>query len=266
MAGITHPFVSAVVDAGDPDEVGPDEWNAVHDIDDLDLSATTLRLPSNASALATDQGEVGWDSTNKRLRIYDTQRERVIGAAGWTPFAYPMIFSPTSAYTTGLTLSAAGESVGIPIYVPGHMLLDRFRVRNLDTASERSYEWRVYVQRLNNGNSGEATLDEIPGANGTETFTPSGASTRASDASGAPVYVPPGVVWVVLRNNHGSNSFSLGTSAVATQFAPNAFINGDIASALGSTLDFTNWTSIGKNSSMVAVRLDGRVFGQTTEF
>lgn len=266
MSGIKHTFVSAVPDEGDATLVQPTDWNAQHTIESIDLSAGTLRLPSNGSALATNQAELGWDSTTKLLRIYDGQRERNVGSEGWTPYAYPIYFDITSLYTTGFTLSSNGESIGVPFWIPGHMLLDRFRVRDLDTSSARSYEWRCYRQRLNNGNSGEAVLDEIPGANGSESFTPAGsASTRASDATGAPVYVAPGVIWLVMRNTHVSSSMSLGSSAVGLSFG-NGILNGDSLSALGSTLDFTNWTSISKTASMIGMRLDGRVFGQTTEF
>ena len=264
--GISHKFVSAKADGGDNTLVQPGDWNDDHDIDTrLDLSATLLRLPSNASALTTTEAEAGWDSTDKLVRVYDTQRERNISDVGWLPYAYPIVFSPTATFTTALTLSPT-EAIGVPIFVPGHMLVDRVRVRNTDTTLERTWEWRLYVQRLNNGNSGEATLDEIAGANGTETFTASAASTRAADATSAPVYIGPGTYWLVIRNSHGSNNFVVGTSAVSTAFTVNSYINGDIASALGSTLDFTTWTAISKRTEMVATRIDGRVFGQTTEF
>lgn len=36
---ITHPFVSPVADAGDPDEVGPNEWNAAHTVTGLGTAA-----------------------------------------------------------------------------------------------------------------------------------------------------------------------------------------------------------------------------------
>lgn len=39
---ITHPFVSTVTDAGDPDEVGPDEWNDEHSLPDMDELAVGL--------------------------------------------------------------------------------------------------------------------------------------------------------------------------------------------------------------------------------
>ena len=43
MAGIKHTYVSAVADDGDPDEVGPSEWNAVHTVEEFDAAGDLLQ-------------------------------------------------------------------------------------------------------------------------------------------------------------------------------------------------------------------------------
>lgn len=62
MAPVTHAFVSAVADAGDPDEVGPDEWNADHDMGLLASIACSEQCLLQANAATTntqDSGLVG---------------------------------------------------------------------------------------------------------------------------------------------------------------------------------------------------------------
>jgi hypothetical protein len=68
---ITHTFVSPVVDQLDPDEVGPDEWNAAHTIADGTITPaqlsfplgtgveTFLGTPSSANLASAVTGETG---------------------------------------------------------------------------------------------------------------------------------------------------------------------------------------------------------------
>jgi len=221
-------------------------------------------LAVGTSALATVEGTIGWQSTTERVRIYDGQRERAVGAQGWTHIAMPVVFNPTLAFTTNQSMAANGGSIACPMMVSAHMLLERCVIKNRDTSLARSWEWRLYQQYLNNGNGGENTLAEVAGANGSESFTASAVSSRVAVATSAPVYLAPGVYWLVVRNTHASNAFNTAITATGAEFTPVAWQSKTLGSALGSTLDFVaaTWTT---NSAIVAFRLDGRVFGMTTQ-
>jgi hypothetical protein len=235
-----------------------------------DFSAGTLRVPVGTGALTTTEGYVGWQSTTERLRLYDGQREITIGDVGWMPYAFPAFFDPGAALTTALNLPANGGSIAIPYVVTGHMLLDSVSIWSTDTGSARAAEWRLFQQRLNNGNGSENTLDAVTGADGTWSFTPGSASARGSNASSEPVYLAPGVYWLVIRNTHATNTFGLGSTAAGnTGWIAGGTVNiaqtKTLGSALTTTLDFVaaTWTKV---AASYAARLGGRVFGETAQF
>lgn len=203
-----------------------------------------------------------FDATLLALRYWDGQRE-LAAPRGWQPYAYQSGGNSTLAFGTSQTLAVNGGSIAIPIEVTGHMLLDSISVRNNDTTLTRSIEWRLYVEQLNNGNAGENQLTEVPGANGTDSFTAAVGSTRTIAVSGSPVYVAPGLYWLVIRNTQVSNSYTLANTAAAGIFSPGTGQTKTLGSALASTLDFVaaTWAV---NTSVIAVRINGRVFGMTS--
>lgn len=205
----------------------------------------------------TDTDELCW---------YDGQRWRVIENVGWSPYAFPLSFNPQGVFTTATQLTNQYASLAIPMVVPSHMLLESVSVRNVNTATQRTWGWNLYKQYVNNGNSGENTLNQVAASSGDETFTPSGASTtRTITAASAPVYLQAGVYWLVIQNRHASNAFSVGGDAASTQFAHNSSQTKDTGSSNGTTLDFVaaTWTKV---TAIIAASLNGRVFGQTTAF
>lgn len=222
-----------------------------------------LTLPVGTSA-ETTEGRVRLDSTTFVTSIYDTQRERAISEVGWAPLAYPPGLYSGATINTTLSLPASGGSVAMPIQVVGHMLLQQIRLRNADTATLRAIEWRLYVQYLNNGNSGENTLNEVPNANGTLSFTPTVASVRTSACGTPPVYLAPGLYWLVIRNTDGTSAFSLSCAATGT-FQNDQQQTKTLGSGLAATLDFVaaTWTKSGLSPGVI---LEGRVFGQTAAF
>lgn len=226
------------------------------------LNPVRMKLPASMN---TTEGQVDWDTTNKAVEAYDSQRERAVSSVGWVPYVFMPNFVSTAALTTSVALAAAGGSIAIPFYVPGHMLFQRMLIRQRDTTLLRTAEARLYVQRLNNGNGGENTLDFVTGTDGTLSFTAAAVSTQQIAASAAPVYLAPGVYWYVLRNTHATNAFNIATTAVSAELANNVAQTKTLGSGLGSTLDFVAATWA-KTTYMVAIRLDGRVFGQTTQF
>jgi len=186
------------------------------------------------------------------------------GAAGWQPFAYPIHFVANATYTVSTVLAANGGSIAIPIMVTGAMSLERALVRTTDSTLARSLECRLYSQTAQTGDSGENTLTEVSGTDASLSYTAASATTRALVFTGAPVDIDPGVYWLVVRNTHATNTLGLGSASSATAFANNSAQTKTIG-ALGSTLDFVaaTWAKV---TGLYAVRLDGRVFGQTTQF
>ena len=232
-------------------------------LDVLDFSASgEIILPGTAPAA---EGKVRWDTTNDRCEIYDGQRARGIGDDGWAPYAFVLGAGPAELAATAQTLAANGGSVAVPIDVRGHMLLQSLTIRTTDTSLQRTAEWRLYRQRLNNGNGGENTLDEVVNANGSFNYTPSAAANQTSTPSIVPIYLQPGIYWLVLRNTSPSNRTMAVGSAAAGTMALNICQTKTLGSALGTTLDFVaaTWT---KATFLLGARLNGRVFGQTASF
>jgi hypothetical protein len=146
------------------------------------------------------------------------------------------------------------------------MLLESVTVRNMNTATARTWGWDLYVQYLNNGNSGENTLARVAASSADQTFTPSAASTRTLTAASAPVYLGPGVYWLVVQCRHATNSFAFGgTNIVEFGSGGNSSQMKTTTNPNGATLDFVaaTWTAY---TGFLACRLDGRVFGQTAAF
>ena len=239
--------------------------SGVASLDSSSILVQAIRfLIAGTGALTATDGVIGWQSTRKLQLIYDTQRERAVSEIGWMPYAYPVGVGPTNLTATSLSLPAAGGCVACPVVMESGMLLQSVKVRNLDTATARTWNWYLYEQYLNNGNAGENSLTRVAYGGSAETWTPSAASNRSIDANSAPVYLPPGIYWLVIQNLHATSTFSLGTTAAGTM-ALNAAQTKTIAGALGSTLDLVaaTWT---KTAGVPGARLNGRVFGQTAEF
>jgi hypothetical protein len=233
----------------------------------LDLNNAKLRIPVAAGiTLTTTEGYVGYDSTVDDVLVYDSQRQRVVNSVGWTPTAYPFGFVPTATLGTGVSLAANGGSIAIPVLVPSHMLLSSVTVWNTDTTTARTWGWDLYRQYLNNGNAAENTLTRVAASNANETFTPAAASARNIVPASAPVYLAPGVYWLVIQNRHATSTFGVGSATIGT-------IGTTVKTAQtktttnpnGATLDFVaaTWTKVSNTCGAV---LHGRVFGQTSGF
>lgn len=226
------------------------------------LTPGHLDVPQEAPG--TTEGRIGWDATAHKLTGYDTQRALGLGSVGWAPLAFPITYVSTATHATALSLPAAGGSAALPILLTGHMLLQTLYLRNTDAASARTWGWDLYIQDLNNGNAGENTLRRVAASNGNETFTPGAASTRTLAAGSPPIYLAPGLYWLVIQNRHASNTFGLGTTAVSNP-TPAGILTKTTTNPNGATLDLVaaTWTA---QFADPGVFLVGRVFGQTTAY
>lgn len=186
-------------------------------------------------------------------------------AIGWTPIAYPVNHSPSLALTTPLNLPANGGSIAIPVHVAGYMALESASIYGTDILLSRSWRWDVYEQVSNSGDSSQNTLTRCAASNGSQTFTASIEATHTLSVTNPPVYLEPGLYWLVIQSTHATNTFGLGSTAVVASFAPNCGQTKTTTNPNGATLDFVaaTWT---KTSAAYAACLNGRVFGQTSAF
>lgn len=225
-------------------------------------SSATAKFGTGMAAAAVDGG-FRYDSTRKLLAFHDSVRERQWSSQGYRPYAYPIGGAPNLVTTTAQAIAANGGTVAIPIIVEGHMLLEAVSFWNTDAATARGpVEFAIYEGRLGNANS----LDLITGAVGSlTTWTPSVASLRTITVTSGPKYLGPGAYWLVIKNNHASNTLGLGSVAAGTMALNTVQTKTLTTAAFGATLDFVaaTWT---KGTWIAGVRLQGRVFGQATAF
>lgn len=222
---------------------------------------TVLHALRSGLAL-TQEGEQGYDSGIKRMEWHDGVRERALSAVGFLPAAYPMGGGPTLVTTTAQTLAASGGAIAVPVPLEGHMLLDSVTLWNTDAATARGpVEWGLYEDRVNNSNSLNLVASGSLAA-----WTPTAAALRVMPAAGAPVYLAPGLYWLVVKNNNAAGAvLGIGTAAAGTMAGSNGQTKVLGTAALGAALDFVapTWTKVGYTAGF---RLNGRVFGQAANF
>jgi hypothetical protein len=194
-----------------------------------------------------------------------TLRRAYLPAAGWLPYVMQdgasnlLNFAAASA-----TLTANGHAVAIPVRFPAPALLRSVSIWNNDTTLQRTWNWSLFWQERNTGDSGENTQQSVSAGTAAETFTAAAASLRTIVAASAPKYIGPGLYWLVVQNQHASNSLALGVVAGVTALGNLAQAK-VITNPMGSTLDFVaaTWSKFG---NVYGVRLNCDVFGQTSAF
>ncbi len=218
------------------------------------------------AAVAGVSSPVTWSGGNAQLEYSNSQRT-IADDQGWATHAHPVGGSwntwTAAIGTTSVTLSTSGNSsIILPMFVPTHMLLEDLIIWNSDASGAHAFEWRLYRNKLNNGNSGENTVDAVTGANGTFSYTPSAADTRTSTAATPGTYLAPGVYFLVLRNTSGSVSVNITAAAAGVTGAPATHRVKNLGSALGTTLDIVTSATAGSSQQrMPAVALRGLVAG-----
>jgi hypothetical protein len=218
------------------------------------LTMATARLlgRTTASTGAVEEISVGSGLSLSSGSLSATGAATAVGLNG---IALPWGVDAQQPYSGGSSNFGADSVIVQQIIVPAPMVLGECRVRNGDTTGARSWEWRLYVD------NGDATFDEVAGANGSESFTAAAASDRTA-ATSSPVSIAPGAYWLAIRNTHGSNTFNMvyatnGTPlGLITNFSQTSF-----GGALGSTLDITAFSTLQR---IYAMCLLGRVAGQST--
>lgn len=189
---------------------------------------------------------------------YDLLSSRLVGRV---PYVYPIGYSGTvaNASLTGVTLAANGGAATYPVFISAPMLLESVSVTNLNTGTQRAWNWALFKD------SGVNTLDRVAFGATAETFTPVAISARTITADSAPVQLEPGLYWILIQCTHATNAFSLGAEGASNTLGGQAGQTKTVTNPVGSTLDFVaaTWT---KNNDPASIRLNGRVFGESTSF
>ena len=232
----------------------------------LDVNGGSFRPPVTASALTTTEGYFKWDSTRKELMIYDSQAERGIGTVGWCPVAFPVGFVHNNAFATQFNMATQWDTTLIPMFVPSKMKLHSVKIRQTSTGTARTWGWDLYVNRLNNGNSGENTIVQLAKSSADQSFTPSAASDQEITAASA-VDLSPGVYWLAIQNRHASNALALAAYTVNT-FGWDAVKrkSGGTGGTNNTQVNLDAVTSWTTTTSMAAALMVGRVLGEATGF
>ncbi len=227
--------------------------------------APVMTAAQVAAISSPAQGLTAYESDTEHFDLYDGQRFRLAGVAGWVPYAHPVSQFLNADFATALTLPANGGSVAVPMMVTGHMLLQSVTIHQVSTGTARTWAWDLYEQFLNNGNSGENTVTRIAASNGSQNFTPTVASNQTLDVTSAPVYIAPGVYWLVIQNRHATNTLTVGVRAALGTLVPNTYQTKTTTNPNGSTLDLVaaTWT---KATDWIGVMMNGRVLGQTAAY
>lgn len=206
-------------------------------------------------------------STYKVLAVQNTNGYvSPLPAVGWETYVFPYGWSLSAAAAGSSVITNSGGSIATPFVLTAPFLLQSVSVWNLNTTLARTWMWDLYIQYTNTGSSSENTLTRVATGTGAETFTASAPSDRTITASSAPVYLSPGIYWLVLQNQHASNGFTLPTTTYTGNMTDISLSQTKTTSnPNGSTLDFVaaTWT---KNRFIPEIAMKGRVFGQTAAF
>lgn len=178
--------------------------------------------------------------------------------AGYQPFAAPIGYSPAHAYATSTVLAAISGTALIPITLSGHMLLQNVTILNNDVATQRTWNWDLYVDDYDNANA----IRRVATGTAAETFTPGAASVRTIAASGAPVLLKPGSYYLAIQNLHATSTFALAIQAPGGNFLTTNAKTKTTGGVNGATLDIiaATWSAF---NFTPAVNLRGRAAGDT---
>lgn len=215
-------------------------------------------LPS--STPPSESPVLSYDNTRKLMMLRDSVRNRAVPKVGYVPYAFPIGGGPAQFSGATLALAAAGGTVATPFTVEGHMLCKSIMFRSPDATLVRGpLEVAIWRDSANNSNS----LPIVPGSNTTlAAFTATVGVVRTITYTNS-IYLSPGIYWLTMKNNHATNTLSVGASAAGALAASAAQTKTLGAGAFGTSLDFVTatWTKI---TTLPVVRLNGTSFGEAT--
>lgn len=179
--------------------------------------------------------------------------------AGWVPYAYPINFAHDVSYDAAQITLTPAEAIAVPVIIAGNMLVSQVQIR-VPLMAAYSVQCGLYKQKTNDGLTAENTLHRIG-----QLFVQSGATVGntfigPANSTGTPVYISPGLYWIVIQNTHGANNFLLSVNNSGTFQTLSQARRKTITNPMPAALDFsTGWSALG---GMCGFRLRGIVFGE----
>lgn len=195
-----------------------------------------------------------------------TQRQQVVQTSpfGWLPYAYPINYAHGNSYSSSITLTVNTGAI-IPIVLTGNMLLQSLTWRGAaGVGLTSSLGWDLYFEDTNDGLTAENTLRRVAQSNGVAFGGGGGIAINATLNALNPTPLSPGVYWLILQNRHATDTYGL--AAIAAGVFNQNILAVKIFAAAGPGQTAEVVTSASANTTSPAVRLNGRVFGETVAF
>jgi hypothetical protein len=127
-----------------------------------------------------------------------------------------------------------------------------------------SLGWDLYFQDVNDGNTAENTVRRVAQSNGVASGGSGAVAANFTLAALNPFPLAPGMYWLILQNRHATDQYGLAALAAST-FNQN-LIRTKVYNAAGPGDTAEVVTTVSSSTSAPAVRLNGRVFGETAAF
>jgi hypothetical protein len=224
----------------------------------IDFSAP-IRMPSNTTPGTPAAGYLThYVDANGFMRAVDSNGSMShLNVYGYMPFALALGLSNSSDTGNTTTCAANGGSCAVPVLLNAPMLLYSVSVLQASTSGARTWGWDLYEGTTDSSVNGA----RIATCSANDSFTASAVSVRTITALNGPIYLAPGLYWVVVQSRHATQTFVLSSpsthpmnltlSRTKTTTNPN-----------GATLDLvTGWAA---NQNSAHVRLNGVIPGESS--
>lgn len=188
-----------------------------------------------------------------------TNRQRAVHSinAGWQAIANCGSYVPTLSYDAS-SFTPGSAAWAVPFQLTANMLVADVRIRNVTLNNAYTVIWGIYTQDTNDGATAENTLRLV--AQGSGSGTTGGTANISLPATPAPQVLTPGSYWLVVSATVGALQIGRIAGTAFDEVGYRTKSGAPIA-AIQPTIDMvTNWGSV---ADSLAVRVRGRVFGQT---
>lgn len=218
-----------------------------------------------ATPTAPASGYENWyaDSTYNTLVSQSSAGRLAFPAVGALSHVYNVGGWAGQTVGTSVALVANGGCIAIPFHLAAAMYLASVTITNGDASSTRTWNWYLCVQNTNTGNSSENTLTVV--ASGTQSsFTGSGTAARTSAWAAGSQFIPPGAYWLVVQNQHATNTFALGLQSTTNTLGQTMSQTKTVTNPISGTLDFHLATWSKRTGDIPLAVIHGNVFGETS--
>lgn len=205
-------------------------------------------------------------STIAQADITDRRRATDSTNHGWHPYVYMDNYIPGNAYSSG-DIWTTGIARAMPFSIAGNMLVEQLVLMGRGNSSP-NITWGIYVQNANDGGANDKNVVRIGGRDTAATTSVTNGSRVAFPAIPAPIPLAPGSYWLVMLVKDANLTIGVVNPIGSGSFDENAHLTrgkGSVIS-LGQTIDLNGYSASANTDDSYALRLEGRVFGETTAF